>query len=38
MVGYGFKKWHTEIQPLQDEMARLSLKKLRREVGEDESA
>ncbi len=38
MVGYGFKKWHTEIQPLQDEMARLSLKKLKREVGEDESA
>jgi len=38
MMGYGFKKWHTEIQPLQDEMARLSLKKLKREVGEDESA
>ena len=38
MVWYGFKKWHTEIQPLQDEMARLSLKKLQREMGEDESA
>ncbi|MEJ1390119.1 MAG: hypothetical protein RPU34_04380 [Candidatus Sedimenticola sp. (ex Thyasira tokunagai)] len=38
MMWYGFRKWHTEIQPLQDEMARLSLKKLQRELGEDESA
>ncbi len=38
MMGYGFKKWHMEIQPIQDEMAKLNLKKLRREVGEDESA
>ncbi|MEJ1378147.1 MAG: hypothetical protein RPU32_09290 [Candidatus Sedimenticola sp. (ex Thyasira tokunagai)] len=38
MMWYGFKKWHTEVQPIQDEMARLSLKKLKREVGEDESA
>ncbi|MES9901110.1 MAG: hypothetical protein ABW168_00340 [Sedimenticola sp.] len=38
MMGYGFRKWHTEIQPLQDEMARLCLKKLQRELGEDESA
>ena len=38
MVWYGFKKWHTEVQPIQDEMARLSLKKLKQEVGEDESA
>lgn len=38
MVWYGFKKWHTELQPIQDEMARLNLKKLRRELGEDEKA
>ena len=38
MVLYGFKKWHTEVQPIQDQMARLSLKKLKREVGEDEGA
>jgi len=38
MVWYGFKKWHTEVQPIQDEMARLNLKKLRREMGEDENA
>ena len=38
MVWYGFKQWHTEVQPIQDEMARLNLKKLRREVGEDENA
>ena len=38
MVFYGFRKWHTEIQPIQDEMARLNLKKLRQDVGEDESA
>ncbi len=37
MVGYGFKKWHLEIQPVQDEIARLNLKKLKQEVGEDES-
>ncbi|WP_416397404.1 hypothetical protein [Allohahella sp. A8] len=37
MMWYGFKKWHTEVQPVQDEMARLSLKRLRRELGEDES-
>lgn len=38
MVLYGFKKWHTEVQPIQDQMARLSLKKLKREVGEDDGA
>jgi len=38
MIGYGFKKWHTEVQPVQDEIARLSLQKLRQEVGEGESA
>ena len=36
MVWYGFKKWHTEIQPIQDEIARLSLKKLQQEVGRHE--
>ncbi|MBJ6136392.1 MULTISPECIES: hypothetical protein [Marinobacter] len=35
MVWYGFKKWHTEVQPVQDEIARLNLVKLRRELGED---
>lgn len=35
MVVYGFRKWHKEIQPIQDEMARLNLEKLRREVGEE---
>jgi hypothetical protein len=36
MVWYGFKKWHTEVQPIQDEMARLNLRRLKREMGEDE--
>lgn len=38
MVWYGFKKWHTEVQPVQDEIARLNLLKLRQEVGEDGDA
>ncbi|MDN3518065.1 hypothetical protein QWY84_10630 [Aquisalimonas lutea] len=38
MVWYGFKKWHTEVQPVQDEIARLNLLKLKREVGEDGEA
>ena len=38
MVLYGFRKWHTEVQPVQDEIARLSLLKLRREVREDGDA
>lgn len=29
----GFYKWHTQIQPIQDEMMRLQLQKLRQEVG-----
>ncbi|BAK76493.1 hypothetical protein NH8B_2107 [Pseudogulbenkiania sp. NH8B] len=29
---YGFVKWHREIQPIQDETARLQLEKLRHEV------
>lgn|SRR5690554_5526708 len=38
MVFYGFKKWHTEVQPVQDEIAKLSLLKLRREIGKDGDA
>ncbi|WP_321460055.1 hypothetical protein [Vibrio sp. NH-UV-68] len=34
MLWYGFKTWHTKIQPMQDEMARLNIKKLKQEVGE----
>lgn len=30
---YGFRKWHSEIQPVQDELARLQLRKLQAEVG-----
>lgn len=33
MMVYGFWKWHTEVQPIQDEMARLGLEKLRKDVG-----
>lgn len=29
---YGFGKWHTKVQPVQDEIARLQLEKLRHEV------
>lgn len=32
MMGYGFLKWHRDIQPIQDETARLQLEKLRHEV------
>jgi hypothetical protein len=38
MMAYGFWKWHTEIQPIQDEIARLSFKKLKQEVEGNESA
>lgn len=31
-VLYGFRKWHKEIQPIQDEMLQLQVEKLRREV------
>ncbi len=34
MMGYGFWKWHTEVQPIQDEIARLTLKKLSHEMDE----
>jgi hypothetical protein len=32
LMGYGFWKWHREIQPIQDEIARLQRDKLRSEV------
>ena len=35
MMGYGFRKWHKDIQPIQDEIARLNLLKLKRELGEE---
>ncbi|WP_078118479.1 hypothetical protein [Thiosocius teredinicola] len=38
LLGWGFYKWYVEVQPVQDELARLSLKKLKRELGEDEGA
>ncbi|MFM2591255.1 hypothetical protein [Vibrio sp. TBV020] len=34
MLWYGFKTWHTKIQPMQDEITRLNIKKLKQEVGE----
>ncbi|KKD60181.1 hypothetical protein RN22_12735 [Grimontia sp. AD028] len=36
MIVFGFKTWHTIIQPLQDEITRLNIKKLKQEVGEEE--
>jgi hypothetical protein len=35
MMVSGFWKWHTKVQPIQDEMAKLSLEKLRQEVERD---
>lgn len=32
LASYGFMKWHREIQPTQDEIMKLQLEKLRREV------
>jgi hypothetical protein len=32
LMVYGFYKWHNEIQPIQDETARLQLEKLKLEV------
>ncbi|MDM0118867.1 hypothetical protein [Variovorax arabinosiphilus] len=32
LMGYGFHRWHTRIQPAQDEMVRLQLEKLRRDL------
>lgn len=37
MIWYGFKVWHTVIQPSQDEITRLNIKKLKQEVGENEN-
>jgi hypothetical protein len=34
LMGYGFRKWHKEVQPVQDEMANLQLEKLRYEVSQ----
>ena len=34
LMFYGFRQWHTKVQPVQDEIAELTLKKLRAEVGE----
>jgi len=34
LVAYGFWKWHRDVQPVQDEMARLQLEKLRYEVSQ----
>ena len=34
MIWYGFRAWHTVIQPMQDEITRLNIKKLKQEVGE----
>lgn len=32
MMIYGFLKWHTKVQPIQDEISKLTLEKLRYEV------
>ena len=32
LLAYGFSKWHTIVQPIQDETARLNLEKLKREI------
>jgi hypothetical protein len=34
MMFFGFYKWHREIQPVQDEIAKLQLEKLRVEVAQ----
>jgi hypothetical protein len=34
MLIWGFAKWHLDIQPMQDEIARLQLEKLRAEVAQ----
>ncbi|MGR5288679.1 hypothetical protein ACP3V5_25505 [Vibrio maritimus] len=36
MIIFGFWTWHSVIQPLQDEITRLNIKKLKQEVGEKE--
>ncbi|MGI1670825.1 MAG: hypothetical protein K6L74_10950 [Neptuniibacter sp.] len=37
MIWYGFRTWHTVIQPMQDEITRLNIKKLKQEVGEEKA-
>lgn len=32
MMIYGFKQWHYKVQPIQDEISKLTLEKLRHEV------
>ncbi len=32
LIYYGFTKWHNKIQPLQDELIELSIKKLKKEL------
>lgn len=34
MTSYGFKQWYLLIQPSQDEIIRLTIKKLKQEVGD----
>lgn len=38
MLTFGFWKWHTQIQPIQDEIAQLTLTKLRKETGQENEA
>jgi len=38
MMLFGFERWHKQIQPLQDEVAKLQLEKLRAEIQELKSA
>jgi hypothetical protein len=33
-IVYGFWKWHSHLQPMQDELLQLQIKKLRRELNE----
>ncbi|MEA5240873.1 hypothetical protein [Vibrio parahaemolyticus] len=37
MIVYGFTKWHTVIQPLQDHLVQLNIKKLEKEIGKENS-
>jgi len=32
LMGYGFRKWHKDVQPVQDEIVKLQLEKLRHEI------
>lgn len=37
LMYYGFMHWHTKIQPLQDELTRLTIKKLKKDLNEHKS-